>query len=149
MAPIRRRRGARGVWLVATCVGAGAVAGCGSPSAGKICTAIGAEDGVHVNFAAGVLPTTGSSTVKVCVQLTCTQQTFTQPANTDLFTATETVHKSSPVTVSLQMRRAKKLIFDSRTTATLGKSQPNGPGCDPTVWQAQVTAPTNGRLTSP
>jgi hypothetical protein len=52
-----------------------------------------------------------------------------------------------PVTVSLTMRdRAGNLMFVSSARVQPHMYQPNGPGCEPTVYGAEVVATRTGRL---
>ena len=51
------------------------------------------------------------------------------------------------VTVSVLLATGTRQVFTGKTTTRTVKNQPNGPGCGPTVWQADVTAHKSGQLT--
>jgi hypothetical protein len=52
-----------------------------------------------------------------------------------------------PLPVSLIVRDAQeRVLFEGRTAVLLRKSTPNGPQCEPTVWQATVAPGAAGQL---
>jgi hypothetical protein len=50
--------------------------------------------------------------------------------------------------VSVTVKKANRIVFSGSTNTHTKKFEPNGPGCDPTVWHAPVTAHANGVLTA-
>jgi len=124
------------------------IAACSSvpPSAAhKSCSAIGAYSGVNVTIESGLLPpTTEAVAVKACLARVC--KTFDAQNAPEVVVPIPSVPNGN-VTVSVSLIAKGRTVFDGTTTVRTIKRQPNGPGCEPTVWQATVTARANGQLT--
>lgn len=119
------------------------IAGCsgGTPAA---CTDIGAYDGVGIQIDSGVVPATGPARVEVCVDGACASG----PINPTTSAFVPVAHvRHGLVKVAVILTANSRQVFNGTTTARTIKFQPNGPGCDPTVWQARVRANANGQLT--
>jgi len=119
-----------------------------SPDAAhKSCTAIGAYSGVDVRLEPGLLPPASkSAVVTACVDGACVTNTYTAPFDSTFFFPMSSV-VSGKVTVSVTLTADDHRLFAGTSKVQTVKFQPNGPGCDPTVWQARVTARANGQLT--
>ncbi len=83
-------------------------------------------------------------TLTACVDGVCHSQPYVS-GMAPSFVAVSPV-KDAEVTVSVSLAAGTRSIFTGSTTTRPRKAQPNGPGCDPTVWQAQVSAHANGQL---
>ena len=94
----------------------------------------------------GVLSLTTAATLKACIDGICQSQTFTPPRTPTMFVPTSPV-KSGEVTVSVSLSAGTRQAFSGSAKTRTFRVQPNGHGCDPTVWQAKVTARANGQLT--
>jgi hypothetical protein len=117
-------------------------------SSPKACTSIGAESGVVVNLDHGVLPTTGLVLLRACVNGVCNSQGYTSRPRltTRLWVPVTPVPTDAEVHVSVRVTSSSQLVFAGSTRAHSYKNQPNGPGCDPTVWDVGVIAHNNQSL---
>lgn len=130
--------------VVAACL---LVSGCGLGT--KVCTEMGAYSGVNFDFESVLEDTTAQgATVEACVDGDCTDRTLQNRRDSQLFVEDATLDDDATVPVALTVTtKTGEVVFDGRTEVTPEKSQPNGPGCDPTVYGAQVTATGGGTLT--
>jgi hypothetical protein len=118
---------------------------CVGCSSGKACGLVGAVSGADVIFDAGVLSTSGVAVFRLCAERTCQQQSRTLPVE-DIDFAIPTLG-SKAVAVTLDVTMGGQSVFSGRTTATTTKLQPNGEGCGPTAWWAQLAAHPGESLT--
>jgi Mn2+/Fe2+ NRAMP family transporter len=118
---------------------------CAGCSSGKACGLAGAVSGAEVTFEAGVLSMSGVAVFRLCAERRCQQQSRTLPVQ-DIFFAIATVG-SKAVAVTLDVTMGGQSVFSGRTTATTTKLQPNGEGCGPTAWWAQLAAHPGESLT--
>jgi hypothetical protein len=114
-------------------------------SGGKNCSLVGAYSGVSVKVDPGLLPSATPATVTACVEGVCQTTTYT-PATSPMFVAVSPV-KNGDVTVSVSLAVGTRQVFTGKTTARTIKNEPNGPGCNPKVWEADVTVHASGQLT--
>jgi hypothetical protein len=113
----------------------GLVASCSSSPG---CTLIGGESGVAVRFARPVTPQT--VTVEACVAGTCTSRE--SPVLGDrVFVPNSEVSSEAAVDATVTVWGPDGHLLVPTTTATITptKSQPNGPGCEPTLYAGTVT----------
>jgi hypothetical protein len=138
--PANRAAGAVLVVLMALTSGA-----CDAMS-GHPCTLIGAESGIVATYdeVRQTYPNQQLQ-VEVCLEDDCkTERGDGEPF---LRAGSETLHDSSPVEVSVTISdETGTTVFDAQTTVTPEKHQPNGSGCDPTVWVGGVEATADGQL---
>jgi hypothetical protein len=131
----------RWVGLVAIAAASVAAAGC---SGQKACGAVGAYSGVVVTVPAGTFSADGTDasapfTMQACAATACAQQSADQLSRSTSVVL-DAVHSGRRISVSVSIRSATGTSIASATTQVAPtKFQPNGPGCDPTVWQARVT----------
>jgi hypothetical protein len=129
------RRAAVALGLVLT-------AACGSQNVS--CTLIGGFDGVSVDVTPWVLRHRTAAEVTACVEQACRTEPTADPR---ILLLRHPFHGPRDVHVRVTMRDgAKKVLAEQRGVFPLSKSQPNGPGCDPTVWVAVVSLTADGRL---
>ncbi|MBN3929075.1 hypothetical protein IQ279_05375 [Streptomyces verrucosisporus] len=124
-------------------------AGCAAPGEGRICTLVGAESGVRVDWepadlaadAAGGRGGSGT-TVRLCVRDDCTEREATARDPFGMLS----VHLDDdigPATVPVRFTATAPdghTLLDDRTEVTLRRSTPNGGECPPLVWQAALRA---------
>lgn len=126
------------------------------------CTKIAAESGVAVRYPAVTSGLTGRHVVQVCVGATCQEhqlaltgeQTSTEPAAPTYQEPRDGVVARAPALseqeapVTLRITRPDGTdLFNGRTTVKPQRFQPNGPGCEPTTWNAAVVATGTDTLT--
>ncbi|MFF1510757.1 hypothetical protein [Streptomyces sp. NPDC058326] len=108
----------------------------------QVCTLIGAESGVSVvyrptDFAAG-------AHYRLCVDEACRElRTTGSPEPVGHFTVPlpeATGEQRTTVRLRVTDPASGRTVYDRTTEVTLRKSTPNGPKCDPTVWQAGLRA---------
>lgn len=92
----------------------------------------------------GLLSPAAPVAVTACVDGICQIQTYT-PATSPIFVAVTPVNNGD-VIVSVSLTAGAQQISTGKTATRTVKSQPNGPGCPPTVWEAKVIAHDNGHL---
>lgn len=147
----RRVRGAvrhrSGVALTLACVLLpGILTGC---SHAAVCDPVAAESGVVFGFARVLAAHPGVQlTVQACVRDDCVRQVLPAEGPPDFVqVADPTLSGAGTVPVSLQLTdRNQVAVFGASGSVTLRRSQPNGPGCPPTVWVARVVASGTDRL---
>lgn len=113
-------------------------AGCSEPP--RACTEIGATNGVKVTVKGGLGAADARQRfVEACVAGVCGSGLLAdgESAWVDL----ATVSSTSPVTVTVTVRQddGSVLVPTATVVVTPSKVQPNGPGCEPTAYQAEVT----------
>lgn len=108
------------------------------------CSAVGADSGVSVKVEPGLLSPAAPVAVTACVDGICQIQTYT-PATSPIFVAVTPVNNGEMI-VSVSLTAGAQQISTGKTATRTVKSQPNGPGCPPTVWEAKVIAHDNGHL---
>ena len=102
------------------------------------CTEIGAVSQVTFNFSE--LPIARSDKVKICVGDTCRNLRRAEVRTRTGFLMDDSL-SASPALVTLTVRsHSGKLLSAARGTVRPTKTQPNGPKCPPTAWQATVQA---------
>ncbi|MGA8979758.1 MAG: hypothetical protein WB473_11680 [Pedococcus sp.] len=116
------------------------VSGCSQPS--RACTEIGASNGAHVTVEGlGASDELREVFVEVCVAGTCGSQQLQTCCSDSVFIDLVTMRSTDPVELAVTLRTGdgSVLIDAPRIPATPRTVQPNGPGCEPTAYQAQVT----------
>lgn len=101
---------------------------------------IGAFSGVRFDLQDWVAAHPTATQIRACVENVCRQLDRPYLMGMELV---------GPVSVKVSLTIADKhnvVLFDARATVPLHKFQPNGPNCDPTVWQAAVAPTDAGRL---
>lgn len=126
-----------GTGVVAACL---LVSGCGLGA--KVCTQIGAYSGINFNYESVLAGTVArAATVEACIDGDCTARTIQNRRDSLVFVEDDTLQDDTPVLVTLTVTtETGEVVFDDHTEVVPAKSQPNGAGCDPTAYQAQVTA---------
>jgi hypothetical protein len=124
-----------------SCAGAlalvAALTGCTATPHG--CTAIGADPGVTVTLAGNGW--TGPLTIEVCIAENCSSSAaITRTAEAVLVRNTG-LTSTGPTEVVTTVRRQDGTLLAPATRFTVSPKefQPNGPRCEPTVWDAAVT----------
>jgi hypothetical protein len=134
------------LWTLAAVAALGLLpTGC---SGSKACTLVGADSGVVVSFARGVIPTSGPISVTACVDSKCGTQAYSGAASGTLSVAVSSVPSDADVNVSIKVAATSRPVFSGSTHAHTRRVQPNGAGCPPTVWSIGVTAHAGGQLSS-
>lgn len=108
------------------------------------CTAIGAESGITIALAGHKWA--GSLTFEVCVGDLCSSSLPEESPIAELFVQNAGLISSQPTGVVVTVRDSGSAPVEpaQRTTVIPKKSQPNGPDCEPTVWQAAVAFTPGG-----
>ncbi|WP_329204326.1 hypothetical protein OG257_02250 [Streptomyces sp. NBC_00683] len=130
--------------------------GCTGIGEERPCTKIGGESGVAVgwepaDFAEsgkeGSDTDSGSLVARLCAQEVCESGTVAKNSDDSAPHLTSVALDGDTGEVTVQVRftvtsrdDGKRVIFDERTDVELRKSQPNGKGCDPTLFRARLTA---------
>jgi hypothetical protein len=132
-----------------------------------VCTAVGADSGVSFDLSPVLAHTARPVNVRACVRNSCASITVDKPTSDDLspfhgpgvwrdwfprdlegvVQVNDSLLAWLPVTVRLTVEdQAGNLIFDAIGRVRPHMWQPNGPGCEPTVYSAAVVATRSGRL---
>ncbi len=131
------------------------VTGCGMGlgDGERICTMIGGDSGVDVWWEpADFMDQVGKGPlrVRVCAQDVCDTYDLEKldPApRPSFFVRLEKDVGAVSVPVRVTVSTEGRELYDERATVKLGKSQPNGEHCEPTLYQARVTVdPERGLL---
>ncbi len=116
----------------------------GCDSQNYSCTQLGALSGVRFDVDAWAARHLTAAEATACVQDVCATVEITHPMLLFVkgeFDGPGTAH------VKLTIRDAsRRVLFDAQASVPLSIRQPNGPKCEPTVWQAVVSPGANGRL---
>src|SRR5688500_13400204 len=107
---------------------------------GQSCTDMGAYSGVNFDFKSVLakVPARGAK-VETCVSSRCTTRTLQNRNDFQVFLRDDTLDDDTSLSVAATVTtRTGEVVFDGETEVTPARSQPNGPGCDPTVYGAQV-----------
>ena len=129
--------------------------GCAGIGGGRPCTKVGGESGVAVswepaNFTdsakGGSNTDSGSLVARLCVQEVCESGTAANnsddsaPHLSRVALDGDIGEVTVPVRFTVTSRDdGKRVLFDERTDVELRKFQPNGKGCDPTLFRARLT----------
>jgi hypothetical protein len=105
----------------------------------RACTEIGAANGVSVSVDGA--DRTQDLVVEVCVEKACNTGTLFADGNDGAFVDLSAIDSTDPVDVVVTVRLQTGVLLVPGTTvrSTPRMVQPNGPGCDPTAYQAAVT----------
>lgn len=136
--------------------------GCAGIGEGRACTLIGGESGVAVrwdpaDFAdsakGGSFTDPGSLVARLCVQEVCESRSVANSDDPAPFTGVALDEDIGEVTMPVRFTvtsrdDGRRVLFDERTDVELRKSQPNGEGCEPTVFRATLTADPERGLTA-
>jgi hypothetical protein len=104
---------------------------------GRGCTLIGAESGVSFDLVDAVPASTTTFEIHACVDDVCVDEPYRRDW---VFVRLPGVSSERGATARVTLRSNSVVVFEATTPVTLRKHQPNGPGCAPTVYQAQVKA---------
>jgi hypothetical protein len=105
----------------------------------RACTEIGASNGVSVSVDGA--DRTQDLVVEACVDKACSTGTLFASDTGGAFVDLTAVDSTVPVDVTVTVRTQSGRVLVPATTvrSTPRRVQPNGPGCDPTAYQAAVT----------
>ena len=120
---------------------AGLLATAMSSCQGQDCSLIGAESGVLVTFdEVKKLHPDERLTAEACADDECTTQQVGERQNaTGLTLLAGKLHDATPVEITLRVTGDDgSTLFDGAATVTPFEFQPNGDGCEPTVWSVHV-----------
>ena len=110
------------------------------------CTHIGAYSGVSFDLSKVLADAARPLHGRACVPSSCRSITVKKPGSR-IVTVNDPSLSWLPVTVRLTMEdQAGNPIFDGTARVQPHLWQPNGPGCEPTVYVAGVIATRTGRL---
>lgn len=126
--------------VVAALAGLLLVCGCSQPQ--RACTEIGASNGAQVTVEGlGAVDELREVIVEVCLEGTCGSRQLQTCCADAVFVDLATIQSTDPVDLAVTVRTddGTVLIDAPRVPATPRTVQPNGPGCPPTAYQAQVT----------
>jgi hypothetical protein len=103
------------------------------------CTAIGADPGVTVTLAGNGW--TGPLTIDVCVAENCSSSPAITRTAEAVFVRNTGLTSTKPTEVVITVRGQDGTLLAPamRSTVRPTEFQPNGPHCEPTVWDAAVT----------
>lgn len=130
-----------------------AVTGCSEEP--RICTLIGAETGITLHYRPSDYAAAGPGAMfRICTDTThCVQGAEdTTSLEGQLWVGLPDARGPDEVVVRLTVTsyiKEKKVLYDESARVRLSKSQPNGPGCSPTVWQASLRADPRDGLVRP
>ena len=105
----------------------------------RACTEIGASNGVNVSVDGA--DRTQDLAVEACVATACSTGTLFAGDTGGAFVDLVAISSTDPVDITVTVRTQAGVTVVPATTvrSTPTKVQPNGPGCDPTAYQAAVT----------
>jgi hypothetical protein len=105
----------------------------------RACTEIGASNGVNVSVDGA--ERTQDLAVQACVDKACSTGTLFASDTGGAFVDLAAIDSTDPVDVTVTVRTLAGQVLVPATTvrSTPRTVQPNGPGCDPTAYQAAVT----------
>ncbi len=105
----------------------------------RACTEIGATNGVSVSVDGA--DRTQDLVVQACVENTCSTGTLFSSDTAGAFVDLAAIDSTDPVDVTVTVRtQAGQVLVPATTVRSTPRTvQPNGPGCDPTAYQAAVT----------
>ena len=105
----------------------------------RACTEIGATNGVSVSVDGA--DRTQDLVVEACVDKACSTGTLFASDTGGAFVDLAAVASTDPVdvTVTVSTQSGQVLVPATTVRSTPRRVQPNGPGCDPTAYQAAVT----------
>jgi hypothetical protein len=134
---------------VAVVAGLALLAGCAGTGHATACTEIGAISGVVFEFRPVLRAHHGEILlVRACVKETCKSLRVSRHERQHgMVVAPDLIKDDSPIPVSLMISSPNgDIAYEGRLTAHPVKSQPNGPGCPPITWSAQVFASGKDKL---
>ena len=108
----------------------------------RVCTEIGATNGVQVTVKGlGASDELRQVFVEVCLMGTCGIQQLQTCCSDSVFVDLATIRTTDPVDLAVTVRTdsGTVLVGAPRVPTTPRVVQPNGPGCEPTAYQAQAT----------
>ena len=121
----------------------------------RACTEIGATNGVRVTIAGfprafDAQAGNDEISVRACVRGRCGTGAFMGAEEDSAWVDLPAISSTEPVDVTVTARDTAGAVFVPETTVrvTPRKVQPNGPGCEPTAFQAQVTVTPPARAVS-
>ncbi|MER7170183.1 hypothetical protein [Streptomyces mesophilus] len=146
-------------WRVLLALPALVIAGCGfgPGSGGRPCTLIGGDSGVTVQFDAadftGQVRDAGAPILlRLCADGFCKEGSITKRdggAMARVFAQLDENIGEATVPVRFTISSGGRELYDEQAEVKLRKSQPNGAGCSPTLYQGGLTAhPERGLLKS-
>ncbi|MBC9715111.1 hypothetical protein H9Y04_21400 [Streptomyces sp. TRM66268-LWL] len=143
-------------WTLLVAVPVLLITGCaaGPWSSGPDCTLIGGDSGVTMQFEAANLPRAvqaadGPVQLRLCAGSVCQERTWEKPvADTGLHISVDLDEDIGEVTVPVRFTVAKgsREFYGDQAEVKLRRSQPNGEGCEPTLYQGSVTLDHQRRL---
>ncbi|MBO1756761.1 hypothetical protein [Allobranchiibius sp. CTAmp26] len=116
-----------------------ALASCG-PDEARYCTAMGADPGVSVSYTG--FPNGTVLTAQVCVAAVCrSSQPLRLGSGTTAFVVTGELRTTAAQPIQVTVRDAAHRVVAQNDALIVRpeRVQPNGPDCDPTVYDAAVT----------
>ena len=118
---------------------------CGATSR-HACTLVRGESGIVVRYdeVRQTYPNQRLQ-VEVCLDDDCKSERGVGFGWTFLRAASEALHDPVEVSVTISDETGTT-VFDAQATVTPEKQQPNGSGCEPTVWVGGVDATADGQL---
>ena len=122
--------------LFVALVGLALTSACEQPRA---CTEIGAANGVNVSVDGA--DRSQDLVVEACVETACSSGTLFADDTGGAFVDLAGIDSTDPVevTVAVRTQTGQVLVPATKVRSTPRSVQPNGPGCDPTAYQAAVT----------
>jgi hypothetical protein len=105
----------------------------------RACTEIGAANGVNVSVDGA--DRSQDLVVEACVETACSTGTLSADDTGGAFLDLAGIDSTDPVevTVTVRTQTGQVLVPATKVRSTPRPVQPNGPGCDPTAYQAAVT----------
>ena len=105
----------------------------------RACTEIGASNGVNVTVNGA--DRTQDLVVEACVDTACSTGTLFAGDTDGAFVDLSAIDSADPLDVAVTVRtQAGEVLVPTTTIRSTPRTvQPNGPGCDPTAYQAAVT----------
>jgi hypothetical protein len=105
----------------------------------RACTEIGAANGVSVSVVGA--DRAQDLVVEACVETACSIGTLFADDTGGAFVDLTAIDSTDPVevTVTVRTQSGQVLVPATKVRSTPRTVQPNGPGCDPTAYQAAVT----------
>jgi hypothetical protein len=113
-------------------------------SPGRDCTLIGAGDGVLVRVAPGIISGSTPLSLSACINGRCATRSY--DTGDPGLSVPRSVPRDANVQVSVRISAKSRTVFTGSTTTHTYEDQPNGPGCEPSIWIVRVTAYPGNRL---
>ncbi len=114
----------------------------------RVCTAVGGVSGIYVDVSRILEAQSGPVHARLCVEATCKSTSSPNGRSVDFINVDDpSLDDEGPVHVVLTIEtESGDPIFTNEADVALGRTQPNGPNCEPTFYAASLVATPDAGL---